>query len=136
MKIKNIKQKILFVGAVGISIFALFFIITCSLIGYEVQNNCQKAKAKYGGTCTKALSLVLDDETKSFRERNDAIWALGQLGNKEALPMLQKYYTGNIPEREPLNEMISQYELKKAIKLAEGSFNMGSLIWRIGYEEE
>jgi len=59
---------------------------------------------------------------------------LGQLGDNRTLPVLQSYYTGDIPEREPLDKTISQYELKKAINLTSGGFNMSAIIWRVGYE--
>jgi len=130
MKIKNIKQNLLYIIAIGASIFFLFFFIGCSWIGYEVKGQCQKAKRQYGGDCTKALIALLNDENNGFRARNDAIWALGQLGDGHALPVLQSYYTGNIPEREPLDKMISQYELKKAVSLTSGGTNIASFIWR------
>lgn len=120
--------------AIGISIFILFFVITCSWIGYEVKNNCQDARRGYGGRCVDALIKLLDDEHQDFRARNDAIWALGQLGDSRALPVLKKYYTGNIPARESLYKTISQYELKKAINLTSGGFNMSAVVWRIGYQ--
>jgi hypothetical protein len=90
----------------------------------EVEQECRVARARYGGDCVDAMSKLLQDENRSFRDRNDAIWVLGQLGDERALPALNRYYTGVIPEREPINGMISQYELKKAIKLAEGGFNI------------
>ncbi len=132
MKIKNIIQKVLYVGAIGISIFLLFFVVTCSWIGYEVKDQCQEAKRQYSGDCVEALISLLNDEKQGFRPRNDAIWALGQLGDSRALPVLQSYYTGNIPEKEPLYKTISQYELKKAVNLVGGGFNIGSFIWRNG----
>jgi HEAT repeat protein len=136
MKIKNITEKLLYVGAIGISIFVLFFVITCSWIGYEIRNQCLSAKREYGGDCVEASISLLNDENRGFRARNDAIWVLGQLGNKQALPVLEEYYTGNIPEREPLDLSISQYELKKAINLTRGGFNIASLVWKIGFSEE
>jgi hypothetical protein len=75
----------------------------------------------------------LEDENRSFKARNSAIWALGQFGDSRALPVLEKYYTGNIPDREPLNGTISQYELKKAIKLAKGGTNISAFIWRTSF---
>lgn len=132
MKIKNIKQKVFYAGAIGISIFFLFFVIACLWIGYEVKNQCQSAKREYGGDCVEALIKLLNDENKGFRARNDAIWALGQLGDSRALPVLQGYYTGKIPDREPLDKMISQYELKKAVNLTSGGFNISAFIWRNG----
>jgi hypothetical protein len=130
MKIKNIKQKVFYISALGISIFLLFFVITCSWIGYEVKNQCQSAKREYSGDCVEALTKLLNDENKGFRDRNSAIWALGQLGDSRVLPVLQSYYAGNITAREPLDKSISQYELKKAINLTSGGFNITSFIWR------
>ena len=123
-------EKILYLGAIGVSIGMLFFVVTCTLIGYDVKDQCADAKAAYGGDCVESLISLVDDEKRSFRARNSAIWALGQLGDVRALPMLEKYYTGIIPEKEPLNDSISQYELKKAIKLADGGFNLTVWAWR------
>jgi len=130
MKIKAVKEKLFLVGAVGLSIFFLFFVIACSWIGYEVKNQCQEAKREYSGDCVESLISLLNDENKGFRARNDAIWALGQLGDNRALPVLQSYWTGNIPPREPLDKMISQYELKKAIQLTSTGPNITAIIWR------
>ena len=129
-KIKKIKQSILFTGAIGISIFILFFVITCTWIGFDVKTKCFDAKKEYGGSCTESLISLLEDENRGFRARNSAIWALGQLGNQNALPVLQSFYTGNIPDREPLDKTISQYELKKAINLTSGGKNITAIFWR------
>ena len=131
MKIfKKITQKLLYAIAVGISIFLLFFVIGCTWIGYEAKIQCQNAQREYGGDCTEALISLLKDESRGFRARNDAIWALGQMGDSRALPVLESYYTGNIPDREPLNEMISQYELKKAVNLTSDGANLAAWVWR------
>lgn len=131
MKIKNAKETLIYLFSIGISIFVLFFIITNVWIGYEAKKICQEAKWEYKKTdCVEALIDTLDDENQGYRTRNHAIWALGQFGDSKALPVLQKYYTGDIPDREPLDDMISQYELKKAINLASGGLNITAFIWR------
>lgn len=135
MKIKNVIQKLLFLGVIGVSIVVLFFVITCTWIGYDVKDKCQDAKHQYGGKCTDALVSLLNDDTRGFRDRNDAIWALGQLGDENALPVLQSYYTGDIPDREPLDIVISQYELKKAINLTSGGKNITAIFWRYGIDD-
>ena len=113
------------------SIFLLFFVIISVWIGYDVKQQCLDARREYDTQdCVEALITLLDDDHRGFRVRNHAIWALGQLGDIRALPTLQKYYTGNIPEREPLDKTISQYELKKAVNLAAGGFNMTAVFWR------
>lgn len=130
MTLKIIKQNFLYILAVGLSIFLLFFFITCTWIGFEVKSLCVDVSSKYGGTCLDSLIMSLQDNTNSFKSRNDAIWALGQIGDPKALPVLQSFYTGNIPDREPYNDTISQYELKKAINLTSGGTNLSAFIWR------
>lgn len=130
MKIKKLFGSFLYVAAIGISIFLLFFVICCAWIGYDVKDQCQVAKSQYGKDCVESLILLLDDKNQPFRSRNSAIWAMGQLGDKRALNILKKYYTGKIPNREPLAKTISQYELKKAIKLASGGLNLTAVFWR------
>jgi hypothetical protein len=126
-----IKERIFYLIAIGISIFFLFLFIGGVWIGHEAKRLCQEAKWEYQKTdCTEALIMTLDDENQGYRTRNHAIWALGQFGDNRALPALEKYYTGDIPDREPLDRMISQYELKKAIDLASGGTNVTSFLWK------
>jgi len=122
-------EGLLYISAIGASICLLLFVVTCTIIGYEVKDICSDAKAEYKGDCVGSLITMLEDETQSFRERNSAIWALGQLGDSRALPVLDRFYTGEIPEREALSGGISQYELKKAINLASGGLNITTWAW-------
>lgn len=128
---KKILNKFMFLGVIGISILMLFFVIASVWIGFDVKRQCKDAKNEYRSEkCVDALITLLKDEDRGFSARNSAIWALGQLGDKKALPVLESYYTGNIPDREPLNETISQYELKKAINLTSGGKNITAVFWR------
>jgi hypothetical protein len=136
LQTKNIFGKLVFLGVIGVGVFFLFFVVACTWIGYDVKRQCKDAEAQYGGgDCTESLVFLLNDEHRSYRDRNSAIWALGQLGDEKSLPVLESYYTGSIPEREPLNKSISQYELKKAIKLARGGLNITAFFWRgVGFD--
>lgn len=112
----KIEKNILIYIIVIILILGSFtFLLTINLIDYSVKDDCQDAQAKYVGDCVQALSSLLEDEGNSFRDRNSAIWALGQLGDERAVPVLEKYYTGNIPDKESLDQGLSQYELQKAL---------------------
>lgn len=133
MNMHNLKTTILSSLAVGISILLLLFVIGGIWIGHEVKSNCFLAQNAYGGECVTALTQLLNDKNRSFRERNSAIWTLGQLADQRALPVLEKYYTGHIPDREPLNGTISQYELSKSLKLVRGGTNLSAFIWRSGF---
>jgi hypothetical protein len=130
MKVKNLKEKLLYLAAIGLGMFLLFFVITTSMIGFSVKDHCQEAQGQYGGDCVEALISLLNDENQDFGDRNSAIWALGQLGDKRALPVLESYYTGNIPDREPWHKTLSQYELEKAINLTSGGLNISAFVWR------
>lgn len=133
MKFKKIKEKLVYIFAIGLSIFFLFFFIACVWIGYDAKSMCLNATRQYRTPdCVDALIAQLEDEHQSYRARNNAIWGLGAIGDSRALPVLQKYYTGNIPDREPLDDVISQYELKKAINLASGELNITAWVWRWG----
>lgn len=127
---KNLKRLLPFLIGLGILLFLFVFLITCTWIGYGVRERCQEAQTKYEGECVEALIETLNDEANPFAERNSAVWALGQLGDEVALDTLKNHYTG-IPEgREPWNEVLSQYELSKAIKLIESEFNISAWVWR------
>jgi hypothetical protein len=123
-----------YAAAVVICITLLFFVIGVTWIGFDVKSQCQQARREYGGDCTEALIRLVEDDTRGFRVRNEAIWALGQLGDGRALPVLQQLYTGNIPPREPLDAGISQYELRKAVALTGGGQNPLALFWRHGID--
>lgn len=140
MKKKRTKRRhprhiMMYGAAISICVILLFFVITGTLIGHEVKSRCRVATHKYGGDCVEALMSQLADENQGYRARNDAVWALGQIGDDRALPILQTYYDGNIPNREPHDKSISQYELKKAINLTKGGLNISACIWRWGYEK-
>jgi len=137
MKIKAIREKLFYFIAVGLSILFVTFFIGMNWIGYETKRLCMEAEWEYKkDDCVEALIAQLDDERQGFRTRNHAIWTLGQIGDGRALPVLQKYYTGNIPDREPLDDMISQYELKKAVNLTSGGTNLFAFMWRGMFGED
>ena len=129
-EVEKLKGWALYWITVGLGVFILLFLITSTWIGVSVRGQCQIAKARYKQDCVESLMMVLDDETNTLRERNTAIWALGQFGDSRALKVIDKYYTGQIPDREPYDATLSQYEMKKAIKLINGGFNITAVLWR------
>lgn len=120
IKIKNFKKIVLIILGLGFILLLSAFAYIGFVINKEIKDRCIFSQSKYSGDCVTALSSFLDDQNNNFGDRNSAIWALGQIGDKKALPVLEKYYTGNIPNREPWNGVVSQYELKKAINSVNG----------------
>jgi len=130
MKKRKWLNVVLLIAAIGASIGLLFFVISCTTIGFSVKEKCADAQAEYGGECVPALAALLEDEDKSFAERNSAIWALGQMGDARALPVLKIFFTGIIPERSSLEDGLSQLLLARAIKLIESGVNLTAWAWR------
>lgn len=127
-------KKLLVIYCLGIAVvcFVFVFLISVNFIGYSVKNKCQIAQQKYEGDCVEALNSWLLDESNSFESRNDAIWALGQLGDERSLPVLESFYSDYNGEVTKLNEKLSQYELQKAISYYEGGLNITTFFWRFG----
>ena len=116
-------------------IFAIFIIVLalgCFLgIFFYVKKTCDRAEDRYGEGCQNALIAVMEDDKSSAREKNNAIWAMGQMADQEFLETLEKFYAGSVPEgREPLDEVVSQYEIKKAIRwINEGNITSWMYGW-------
>lgn len=125
----KVRNWILYWVAVGIGVFVLVFLITSTWIGVSVKGKCDIAISKYEGGCVEALIMQVDDNNAGYVERNNAIWALGQMGDKRGKLVLEKYYTGYIPNREPYAEGLSQYEMRKALKLMDGGINITHIVW-------
>ena len=115
---KYIRFTIYFLGFFLV-LFAAFVTVIYSVLFLEVRKNCNSAQDKYQANCVDSLIKVLETDGPTVKQKNDAIWALGQIADPKALPVLQKIYTGKIPVREPLDRVISQYEIKKAIHWVE-----------------
>lgn len=115
----------------GVGFFLLIFIsyiYSSILIGRSVRNYCRQTELRYKKTeCVDGFIAFLKDEKNPLLEKNHIVWAAGQLGDKKALPVLQKYYTGTECDHD---KYLCQYELKKAIKLLESEFNATAWIWR------
>jgi hypothetical protein len=112
--------------AVGIVIIAF---LGCSLmIGRGVSSASESATAQFYGDRVEALIALVDCQTCDLHDRTTAVWALGQLKDKRALPILYKYRTGK-----PCDHLhqICQYEITKAIRWTEGNSYMLPQIWRV-----
>jgi len=118
-RMANLK-KIILASTIFVTTLALiFFLYTLGVIYQKVKVTCLKAQKEYKEDCVNSLTKLLQSDEKTFRERNTAIWTLGQLADKRALPVLQSFYSGKIPPKESLSQTLSQYELKKAIQWCE-----------------
>jgi hypothetical protein len=103
-----------------ILIIILLFAIS---IGYSfhsifrgVKDITYQAKSKFGNDNVQALISLANSNEFSFKLRNRAIWALGQIGDKRALPTLNRL-NSKIPQtkqQNPNNELV-RYTIEKSI---------------------
>ena len=127
MVVKNRKRLLICILVFGVGFLVGSFLVSSLVIRDSVRERCNVAINQYEGDCVEALIQVVDGEMNSYSDRNRAIWALGQIGDDRegrVRGVIEKYYTGEIPEREPYDEGLSQHEMKKALKLLDGGWNI------------
>lgn len=89
------------IGKCTIRIFVMLLIVLFALtsvaeflIGSGVRNICHTAQTQFPGKRVEALITMVECDSCDMRDRNRAVWALGQLDATRAVPVLEKYYTG------------------------------------------
>ena len=127
LKSRMVRRLLLGAGGLTLIAVATTFVVISSRIGAEVRAASDMARQQHAGDPVEALLRFVADTNHSPGDRNRAVWALGQLGDRRALPVLQKYYSG-----EPCDHRsaLCQHELRKAIKLAAGGVNVTAMVWR------
>jgi hypothetical protein len=75
------------------------------------------AQKDYKEDCVGSLIKYIQSDKHTFKERNSAIWALGQLADKNALPFLYDL-NKSLPEQGKCHyqDYLCKYEVQKAIK--------------------
>jgi len=112
---------------------AIVIFLLCFWVETQLKAVCETATQKYPGDRVEALMKSVDTGEKSYREdiyraNNHAFWALGQLGDKRALPFLKGLVTDKACEH---NTNICQGEIQEAIhKLEIDQFNLPKYLWR------
>jgi PBS lyase HEAT-like repeat-containing protein len=76
-----------------------------------------RTRQEFPGDEVQALIGLAQSDRHSLTERNHAVWALGQIGDPRALPVLQRLHTGG-----PCNHslFLCQKELRKAVDRCSG----------------
>jgi hypothetical protein len=97
------------------------------MIGLGVRRFSLLAQEHYPGDRVQALAEMVECDSCSLRDRNHAVWALGQLADRTALPVMEKYYTGRQCDH---GKELCQYELRKALQLIRKGHNSEAALWR------
>lgn len=115
---------------VGI-ILACLFAASMYQIFSGVRSTCRYATQHYPGDNVEALLALVGSKDASFRRKNQAIWALGQIGDERALPLLRSLDTEEAQSK-PYNadSYIVQYSVEKAIHQIESGFTLTRWMYR------
>jgi hypothetical protein len=128
MTLKEFLKKFFLYGVLtGFVLLPITYGLACWNIGAGVKSISEEALEIYPGNAVSALLEYVDSKEHSLLKRNRAVWALGQLGDPMALPVLNKHYTGSSCDHA---RFLCQHELRKAIKLCKGSWNASAWTWR------
>lgn len=97
----------------------------------EVETICFNTQKMFPGDAVESLSSALKSENLSIREKNQVIWALGEIGDKRAVPALRALETGETCDKPcDTNQKICQYGIRKSIRFCEG-INVIRPVWQI-----
>lgn len=118
------KLFIISAGLVTLLVFGFFAIYIWSDV--EVKKNIKTAKETYSGNAEDALIEYLLDTTNTFQDRTHlAIWTLGQIKSKKALPILRDLYK-NDPDGKTCygkhDSVLCQYEIYKAMNATKANW--------------
>ena len=80
-----------------------------------------RAAARFGGDRVRGLTSLVNCSQCPLRERDMAVWALGELRDRRALAALKAQYTGQKCDHAA---ELCQYELGKAIMKIDGAWNL------------
>jgi hypothetical protein len=118
-------------GAVTALVLVAAGLGTVWLIGLAISSAVHAASEaallEQPGDRVLALMAYVESPKHTLRDRNRAIWALGQLGDARALPVLETNFTGRDCDHA---RALCQYELRKAIRLCRGATNVAAVAWR------
>jgi len=125
------KKLIIYAFILGFGACLVFYAVTCKAIFSEVQSICKMAQEQFEGDEVEATIAMLQSEQTSFVQKNKAVYALGQIGDKRALPALQGQVTGIPCEKPcPKHKYVCQYNLETAIKGCSGKFSLTRWMYR------
>lgn len=119
------KRRIFIATAISLFVFTFLVIFSFHSIYQNVSDISIEAKNEFGLDTVESLMAVIKSKRSSFKEKNNAIFALGQIGDKRALPILIQLDTDEIQEKPwDSSKYIVQYKVEKATEQVNSSFSL------------
>ena len=114
-------KRIIFSSVISMSILALILFVYSFFRIYEgVRSACLKAQNEYQEDCVDSLIKYIRSDNHTFRTRNSAIWALGQLADKKALSFLYDLDKSLMEQKKcSYDDYLCKFEIQKAIRWCE-----------------
>jgi len=123
-----IATKILTYGILACLLFVIFvYGWACCAIKSGVKAISIEAMQEYPGDRVEAPIEYVQSEDHNLKDRNRAVWALGNIADKRALPVLEQFYVGEPCKHD---EYLCQRELKRAIDRCQGKLNLTAWVSR------
>ena len=113
------------VAAAIIGVIAVAALALEGYIVYTAYDVSRTATHHFPGDRVEALLQQVECASCSMKERQSAVWALGQIGDARALPVLRAQVTGRACNHE---KELCQYELSKAIRHIEKGIPLHSVL--------
>ncbi|HEY1337086.1 MAG TPA: hypothetical protein VGF59_06220 [Bryobacteraceae bacterium] len=108
-------------AAAGAATLALSLLALEGAIRLDARTQGDRAAARFGGDRIAGLAALVGCDGCGLREREMAAWALGELRDRRALPVLRAHFTGGRCDHAT---RLCQYELGKAIMRIEGTWTL------------
>jgi HEAT repeat protein len=86
-----------FTATASVTLFLLLLALLAIdglIIGTSLRRVSRAAQAQFPGKRVEALIALVNCQSCDIRQRNSAVWALGQLDDPRALPVLESCYSG------------------------------------------
>ena len=113
-------KKVCRIVVIGLLVCLVCCACLLGLLRWKIQSSldqyCAIAQAAHPhpGDAVAALLDYVQSDSHTLRERNLAVWALGQARDSRALPIIERYFSG---EKCDHDSKLCQSELNKAIML-------------------
>jgi len=121
------RPALIFWFAAGMVLLLLAYGGVCLVIGAGVGDAMARALDRFPENGTEALISKAGSAEFPLKDRNRAIWALGQLGDVRALAPLESLKTGKPCDHAAA---VCQHELRKAIRQCRGGVNITRWAWK------
>lgn len=114
----SFKRVLCYAALICSAVLVVGFVCLCLSLRSGIRHMGDLAVQEYPGDRIEALMAYVESENHSLRERNRAVWALGMIGDRRALPLMEKSWTGKPCDHDTT---LCQGEVGKAIKKCRGN---------------